>query len=83
MRIFIGGLLLGAALTLVGGAVIGPEITLSNVGSGTYGFQEDQYQLLVTEHEGKMSFAVVDKEKGAAVVIGEDGRSTRVSVNGS
>jgi len=79
VRQFIGGLLLGAVMTLVAGALIGPEITLSNVASGNDGLGQGRYDFQIEEKDGVICYALIDTAEGIATVRNEDGTTITVT----
>jgi len=73
LRQFIGGLLLGSALTIAGGLLVGPNITIADVGSGNVGQNSGagrgRYQLDVEEVDGTTTFSITDVETGEETVM--------------
>lgn len=73
VKAFVYGVLLGAALVLLGGLAVGPNITLSgmwsDVGSrGKYDFQID-------DQGGVTRYVILDTESGAATIMTPDGKT--------
>lgn len=78
LKPFVGGLLLGSFLSIVSALLVGPNITLSDVGSGNgdYGSRTSgRYQLQVDEKDGVTTYSVFDTQKGVASVMTSDGKS--------
>ncbi len=73
LRQFIGGLLLGSALTIAGGLFVGPNITIADVSSGNVGQNSGagrgRYQLEVEEIDGATTFSIRDAETGKETVM--------------
>ena len=73
LRQFIGGLLLGSALTIAGGLLVGPNITIADVGSGNVGQNSGagggRYQLHVEEIDGATTYSILDAQTGTDTVM--------------
>ncbi|MCC6794173.1 MAG: hypothetical protein IT366_03570 [Candidatus Hydrogenedentes bacterium] len=71
LKQFIGGLLLGSALTIAGGLFVGPNITIADVGSGNVGGGDGdgRYQLHVDEHDGTTTYSISDVQTGKEMVM--------------
>lgn len=73
LKQFIGGLLLGSALTIAGGLLVGPNITIADVGSGNVGQNTGagggRYQLHVDEIDGTTTYSVFDAQTGKDMVM--------------
>lgn len=72
LRQFIGGLLLGSALTIAGGLLVGPNITIADVGSGNVGQNTGgggRYQLRVDEIDGATTYSIHDAQTGKDMVM--------------
>ncbi|NUM56569.1 MAG: hypothetical protein HUU46_23300 [Candidatus Hydrogenedentes bacterium] len=82
LKQFIGGAILGSALTIVSALLVGPNITLADVGSGNgdHGARTSgRYQLEVDEQDGVTTYSIFDTQKGVATVATSDGKSVVVS----
>jgi len=79
VRQFIGGLLLGSLLTITAGLLIGPEVTLSNVGSGNSGnHSSGRYDVHTELVDGETRYVMVDTVKGIAFLF--DGKGQVITV---
>lgn len=85
LKQFVGGVLLGSLLTIAGGLLVGPNVTLSHVGSGNDADSgthvSGRYQLRVEEKDGQTSYSVFDSEKGMVTVLTPDGKTVVVQAD--
>ena len=74
----VGGVILGSLITILAGLTIGPEVTLSNVGSGNIGDKNGRYAFQIDEKDGVTRYTLIDSEHGIATVLSSDGKTVTV-----
>lgn len=78
LKPFVSGLLLGSLLTLLGGVVVGPTITLGDIQSMNPSPRHARYDLRVDERDGVSRYSIIDTETGTATIATGDGKTVVV-----
>lgn len=79
LKTFISGLLLGSLLTLLGGLLVGPTVTLGSIATGEVG--HGRYEFRAEEWNGQTRYSVLDTETGVATFTTDDGRTIVVKAD--
>ena len=74
----VGGVFLGAFITIAGALLVGPDIKVGDIGSGNRGSTGGRYDFRIDEKDGAARYTMIDKELGVATVVTSDGKTVTV-----